>query len=178
MGFSAETKDTFNFISKMVGPLAKGFSSIYKGKAEAGAFGSYSESLRMDAEYVRKAAKYKADLIREQGEELQSTQQAVAGKQGARLEDSTLDVLADTAYKVERNALMEELKGDLKARGLDLDASSYDRIARMRKGGAWLKAFNDFSEIFSGLSKWHWSKNPEYKKLIKKYDWDVSGTVR
>jgi hypothetical protein len=178
MGFSQETANTFSALSKIIAPVAKGFSSIYGARAGGGAFETHSKSLRAEAGFARTAAKYRAKLIREQGDEFQSTQTVIAGGQGVTMEGSTLDVLADTAYKVERNALMEELKGDLKAKALELEGSSYDRLSKMRKGGAWLKAAEDFSEVFSGLSKWHWTKNPEYKKLIKNYDWDVTGTLR
>ena len=161
----------FAGLSKILSPLLKGAGSVYQGYAGARGYSVEADALRKEAAYRRQAGAYKAGLVREQGREIEGTQKVVALAQGAQLEGSPLKVLANTAYKVERNALLTELAGETEARALEGEASTYERVAKLKKGGAWLKAL-------TGLSKWDWKNKTNYKKRISQYDWDVTGLLR
>ena len=156
-------------LSNILSPILKGVGSIYQGSVGGKGYSVEAAALRKEAEYRRMVGSYKANLVREQGKEFQSSQLAIAGTQGVQLSGSPLQVLADTAYKVERNALLTKVAGETEAGSLEAEAKAYERIAKIKKRRGWLKSLVELPNVFTGLSKWNWSNRSDSNKY--EIDW-------
>ena len=76
------------------------------GEAQA-AWLNYDAALaQREAEITAKKTSYEVAAFRRQGEKFKAEQRATVGAAGVRLEGSPLEVLAETASQIERDALM------------------------------------------------------------------------
>jgi hypothetical protein len=83
-----------------------------------------AEVARRSAEAARKAGEYEKALREKKGEELLAKQRATYGAAGVEFEGSPLEVMADTAAKVERDALAARY-------GYQVRAAQYESQAEM-----------------------------------------------
>lgn len=82
-----------------------------KGEAQA-AWLKYDSALaKREAEITEKKTSYEVASLRRQGEKFKAEQRATVGASGVRLEGSPLEVLAETASEIERDALMTRYAG-------------------------------------------------------------------
>ena len=125
------------------------YSSYQQGKQQEKIYDYNAALAERQAEEERQAAKYAADIQREQGEALKARQRLLFNVSGVTLEGTPEDLLADTAKQLERDAKAIEYGGQSKGTALDLQAN----LMRMqgtsaRRAGWW----NAGTSLLSGAS--------------------------
>ncbi len=99
-----------------IGLFSAGVGMSAAGQHQAGeaqaAWLKYDSALaKREAEITEKKTSYEVASFRRQGEKFKAEQRATVGASGVRLEGSPLEVLAETASEIERDALMTRYAG-------------------------------------------------------------------
>jgi len=103
---------------------AKAQSRAYASQAEASR--RNAETSRQNAEYIRQAGAIEEQKQREKGLRLLGTQAALFGKAGVTNEGTPLEVMADTAGQLEKDALTTRYNYWIKSQRALSEAGQYD----------------------------------------------------
>ena len=139
-------------------------ASIYQGYAKKRYYDIAARSIEMEGDYQRWRGKFTARQVRKEGKSFASRQRAAMASQGIDTgSGSSLDVLANTASKVELDALMAESEG--------IFGESRARTQAMLTK---MQGRREFSQgLFTGMSKfdYRWISGAGWKNR----DWKTRG---
>jgi hypothetical protein len=122
-------------------------SSIYQGWSEKQYSDLAARFLDMEADYQAWRGKFTAKQVRKKGKSFAASQRAAMARQGIDTgSGSALDVAADTASKVELDALMAETEGMF----AESKARTQALLYRLQGKQAFTQG------LLTGLSKWNW----------------------
>lgn len=117
------------------------------GEAQA-AWLNYDAALAArEAGITKKKTSYEVAQFRRQGEKFKAEQRATVGASGVRLEGSPLEVLAETASEIERDALMMRYAGRVQEQKYQMESKQFKTQAKYARKAGTLKAV---STLLSG----------------------------
>jgi hypothetical protein len=104
----------------LIGLFSAGIGMSAMGQYQAGeakeAFLKYDAALAArEAEITKKKTSYEVAAFRRQGEKFKAEQRATVGASSVRLEGSPLEALAESASKIERDALVTRYTGQVES---------------------------------------------------------------
>jgi len=174
MPVTAATAAIVGAVAAVVGTAVSVVGSISQGNAQAAAaraqgqaqraaFASQAEAsrynaevARQNAEYIRQAGAIEEEKQREKGRRLLGTQQALYGKAGVTGEGTPLEIMADTAMDLEKEALTIRYNYDIQVRRALSEADQYDFMgARSDRMGMFAgEAADRTADMMSSAGYW------------------------
>lgn len=133
-----------------VGAVTSAIGAISEGNAAADAAKHNSQMAAQNAIYAREQAAEEEQQVRIMGRKTLGSMRAAYGASGVSLEGSPLDVLAESAATMERDALNVRRAGERRAQGFEAEASMENRKAGYAKTRGYLGAA---SNLLSGGGK-------------------------
>lgn len=114
--------------------------SIAQGQASARAAEFNARISSANARLAEQRGDTQARLIRRQGRQALGRQRAAAAASGVAMEGSILDIMADSRYQIERDALTAKFNAGVEARGQQMQASVQRTQGRQAQVAGFMRA--------------------------------------
>lgn len=123
-----------------VGSAVSAIGAIREGNAAADAANYNANAAAQNALYARQQAAEEEQQVRIMGRKTMGSMRAAYGASGVTMEGSPMDVLAESAAAMERDALNVRRAGERRAQGFEAESSMERRKAGYAKTQGYLGA--------------------------------------